>query len=58
MVSLVLDEVMEGLSGKETVLDLTCGSGVFLVEALRRLVHLKAGGLEPTRELIRATLYR
>jgi hypothetical protein len=57
VVSLVLDEVMSGLSGKESVLDLTCGSGVFLVEALRRLVHLRSGGREPSRELIRSTLY-
>lgn len=56
-VSLVLDEVMDGLTGKESVLDLTCGSGVFLVESLRRLVHLRAGGQPPTRNLIRTTLY-
>lgn len=57
VVSLVLDEVMDGLTGKESVLDLTCGSGVFLVEALRRLVHLRAGGQPLTRDLIRSTLY-
>lgn len=57
LVSLVLDEVMEDLTGKETVLDLTCGSGVFLVEALRRLVSLRAQGQQPTREVIRSTLY-
>lgn len=57
VVSLVLDEVMEGLTGKESVLDLTCGSGVFLVEALRRLVHLRADGQPLTRDLIRSTLY-
>ena len=56
-VSLVLDEVFAGLTGTERVLDLTCGSGVFLVEALRRLVYLKAGGGVPTREAIRRTLY-
>lgn len=56
-VSLVLDEVMDGLTGKESVLDLTCGSGVFLVEALRRLVHLRAGDQPLTRDLIRSTLY-
>ena len=58
VVSLVLDEVMNGLTGKETVLDLTCGSGVFLVEALRRLVHLQSRGGIPSRELIRSTLYQ
>jgi N-6 DNA Methylase len=57
LVSLVLDEVMDGLTGKESVLDLTCGSGVFLVEALRRLVHLRAAGQPLTRDLIRSTLY-
>ncbi len=57
VVSLVLDEVMDGLTGRESVLDLTCGSGVFLVEALRRLVHLRAAGQPPTRDLIRSTLY-
>lgn len=57
VVSLVLDEVMDGLTGNESVLDLTCGSGVFLVEALRRLAHLKARGQSLTRDLIRSTLY-
>ena len=56
-VSLVLDEVFAGLTGTERVLDLTCGSGVFLVEALRRLVYLKCNGGVPTREAIRGTLY-
>ena len=55
VVSLVLDEVMNSLSGNESVLDLTCGSGVFLVEALRRLVMLKGGG-KPSRQIIRETL--
>ena len=58
LVSLVLDEITEGLTGRETVLDLTCGSGVFLVEALRRLVRLRSGGAEPDRQLIRSTLYK
>ena len=56
-VALVLDEVFHGLSGDETVIDLTCGSGVFLVEALRRLVRLKANGKTPTREMVREALY-
>ena len=47
---------MNDITGDETVLDLTCGSGVFLVEALRRLVARK-GGEAPARELIRSTLY-
>ena len=57
-VSLILDEITDGLTGKETVLDLTCGSGVFLVEALRRLVRLRSGGADPDRRLIRSTLYK
>ena len=56
VVSLILDEVMNGASGFESVLDLTCGSGVFLVEVFRRLVERK-GGKTPHRELIRSTLY-
>ena len=56
-VSLVLDEVFDGLTGEETVLDLTCGSGVFLVEALRRLVYLKSSGGTVTRAMIRDALY-
>lgn len=56
VVSLILDEVMSDISGEETVFDLTCGSGVFLVEAFRRLVARK-GGCAPSRELIRSTLY-
>ena len=56
LVSLVLDEIMGGLSGKETVLDLTCGSAVFLVEAFRRLVHLRAGGRRVTGALVRQVL--
>lgn len=56
-VSLVLDEVCAGLTGNESILDLTCGSGVFLVEALRRLVYLKSEGSVPTRATVRQTLY-
>ena len=58
LVSLVLDEITEGLSGNETVIDLTCGSGVFLVEAFRRLVRLRSNGSNPDRELIRSTLHK
>jgi N-6 DNA Methylase len=56
VVSLVLDEVLDGVSGKETILDLTCGSGIFLVESFRRLVLIRSKG-KPTRAVIRATLY-
>ena len=57
VVSIILDEVMNELSGNETVLDLTCGSGVFLVEALRRLVHLKTRDQPLSRNMILETLY-
>ena len=57
-VSLILDQVMEGITGKETVLDITCGSGVFLVEALRRLVEARVGSGERTRKVIREVLYK
>lgn len=56
VVSLILDEVLQDASGTETVLDLTCGSGVFLVEAFRRLVRRKAGQ-RPSREDIRNVLH-
>lgn len=56
-VSLVLDEVFDGLTGTETALDLTCGSGAFLVEALKRLVYLKSRGNWPRRETIEEVLY-
>ena len=42
LVDLLLDHVMplKGLRGDEKILDPTCGSGVFLVAAFRRLVHV------------------
>ena len=56
-VSLVLDEAMREAKGSESVLDLTCGSGAVLVEALRRLVRLRSRDAAPTRDLIRSTLH-
>lgn len=58
LVNLILDEVLDGLSPKSTVADITCGSGVFLVETLRRLVRAKAGDSPPTRKLIHDTLQK
>lgn len=58
LVSLVLDEVMKELTGSETVLDLSCGSGVFLVDAFRRLTILQSGENGPSRETIRSTLHQ
>ncbi|TAE55060.1 MAG: SAM-dependent DNA methyltransferase [Nostocales cyanobacterium] len=58
LVDLVLSEVFRELDGNAKVLDLSCGSGVFLVESLRRLVVKRcANGEIPTRNLIRETLY-
>jgi hypothetical protein len=56
VVNLVLDEVMRDLNPSARILDMTCGSGVFLVEALRRLVQLQANGRPITRQLIRKTI--
>lgn len=59
LVDLVLSEVFKNLDGNAKVLDLACGSGVFLVEALRRLVVKRCiNGETPTRKLIRETLYQ
>ena len=57
LVSMILDEITEGITGDETVLDLTCGSAVFLVEALRRLVACRGEKEVVTGELVRAVLY-
>ncbi len=56
LVGLILDELLDGISGEETVVDVTCGSGVFLVESLRRLVAAKSYGASASREMIRRTL--
>lgn len=58
LVDLLLDEVFRDLNGNAKVLDLSCGSGVFLVESLRRLVVKRwMNGEERSRQLIRDTLY-
>jgi hypothetical protein len=56
LVDLVLDPVFEGLRPDARVLDPACGSGVFLVESLRRLVWLQGRDHPIDRELIRKTL--
>ncbi|NTJ45288.1 SAM-dependent DNA methyltransferase [Agrobacterium larrymoorei] len=56
LVDLVLDPVFEGLEPTARVLDPACGSGVFLVESLRRLVWLHSRKQPVTRELVRDTL--
>jgi len=59
LVDLVLTEVFKELNGTAKILDLSCGSGVFLVESLRRLIVKRwMNGEEPSRKLIRETLYQ
>ena len=56
LVDLLLDPVFDGLSPTARVLDPACGSGVFLVESLRRLVWLRGQTESLTRELVRDVL--
>ncbi len=59
VVDLVLSQVFERLPANANVLDPACGSGVFLVESLRRLVARKlADGATLLRQLVRETLYQ
>ena len=64
VVDFLLTQVFDdGLFGSELcpeakVLDLSCGSGVFLVESLRRLIAKRlAAGEKHTRDLVRDVLY-
>lgn len=57
LVDLVLDPLFEKLPPTARVLDPACGSGVFLVESLRRLVWLRSQDRELDRDLIRETLF-
>jgi type I restriction-modification system DNA methylase subunit len=59
LVDLVLSETFDdSVLVKAKVLDLSCGSGVFLVESFRRLVARRvAAGEKLTRRLIRDTLF-
>lgn len=64
LVDFVLSQVFDDglfdkrLPAKAKVLDLACGSGVFLVEALRRLIARRlAAGEKFTRDLVRDVLY-
>jgi hypothetical protein len=57
LVHLTLDPVFEGLPSTARVIDPTCGSGAFLVEAFRRLVWRATGGKPATRQLVRRVLY-
>ena len=52
LVDLVLDPVFEDVQPDARVLDTACGSGVFLVESLRRLAWLRSSQEDLSRELI------
>ena len=58
LVHLTLDPVFEELPSSARVIDPACGSGVFLVEAFRRLVWRSTGGMPATRTIVRDILYR
>ena len=57
LVHLTLDPVFDGLPPTARILDPTCGSGAFLVEAFRRLVWKNTQGKTADRSLIRHILY-
>ena len=52
LVDLVLDPVFEEVGADARVLDPACGSGVFLVESLRRLTWLRSRQEPLSRELV------
>ena len=61
LVNLMLDQVMpfDMLTGNETVFDPTCGSGVFLVSAFRRLISVWRSNHDwgkPTPEVLKTLL--
>lgn len=57
LVHLTLDPVFETLPATARVIDPTCGSGAFLVEAFRRLVWKGSKGQPASRRLVREILY-
>lgn len=57
LADMVLDPVFEGLSPRARIIDPTCGSGIFLVEAFRRLVWKRCGDTAPPRRVVREVLY-
>lgn len=58
LVHLTLDPVFEQLPGTARIIDPTCGSGAFLVEAFRRLVWRSTEGKQANRKLVRDILYK
>lgn len=57
LVHLTLDPVFEDLPPTARVIDPTCGSGAFLVEAFRRLVWKRCGNDQASRAIVRDILY-
>lgn len=57
LVHLTLDPVFEDLPETARVIDPTCGSGAFLVEAFRRLVWKRCGNGPASRAMVRDILY-
>lgn len=57
LVHLTLDPVFEDLPATARVIDPTCGSGAFLVEAFRRLVWKNSENKPASRKLVRSLLY-
>jgi len=57
LVHLTLDPVFEQLPANARIIDPTCGSGAFLVEAFRRLVWRATQGRPAGREVVRNILY-
>lgn len=58
LVHLTLDPVFEALPPSARVIDPTCGSGAFLVEAFRRLVWKRTQGRTASRSIVRDVLYK
>ena len=58
LVHLTLDPVFEGIDAKARVIDPSCGSGAFLVEAFRRLVWKNSPTTPPSRATVRKILYK
>jgi hypothetical protein len=58
LVHLTLDPVFEALPATARVIDPTCGSGAFLVEAFRRLVWKRSQGRPASRAIVREVLYK
>ena len=57
LVHLTLDPVFEDLPATARVIDPTCGSGAFLVEAFRRLIWKRCGDEQASRAVVRDILY-